>query len=400
MKGYRKFLIAIGVLMLIYIIAETNRPKKLEWEVTMSKFDRGPFGAYVLYQLMSDFFSDVYLIPTREPILNTVEYVDDDETEKSAYILIEPNLNITKIERDALLRYANAGNYVFLAADNLGKLLNDTLKIKFSRRFNSVDSVKINFENPSLKTKTGFSYRPFTLDAYFSKLDSSSAVALGRNSDGDINFFSMPVGKGMIYVHANPLCFSNDFLLTGSNADYASAALSYLPKDIETVYWDEYYKVGPEGSSSPMRFILSNVWLRWSFRLGLLAILGVLFFESKRRQRIIPIVTPLKNSTLDFVRTVGNAYFNRRDHKNMALKKISHFTEFVRSKFYISTQPLDDNFITAFAAKSGRSEEEIHKLVGLINYVNDFPQIDETTLLALNRDIDSYYQEFGVESVT
>ena len=397
MKGYRKFIVAIAALIVIYIVAEFNRPKKIEWKVTLSRTDKGPYGAYVLYKLLPALFPGSEIISAREPMLDFVDY---GEPENTAFVFIEPDLEISKSERNTLIRYVEAGNYVFISSAGLGKLLADTLKLEYASRFGNIgDSMTINFVNPALAAQTGFSYRPLTLNSYFRKVDTTASTAIGNNRRDDINFISMKLGKGTIFVHAIPLCFSNDFLLTGENAKYAEKALSYLPKDVTTIYWDEYHKLGREGSSSPMRFILGNVWLKWSFRLGLLAMLCILFFESKRRQKIIPIVSPLRNSTLDFVRTVGNAYFNRGDHKNLALKKITHFMEFIRSKFYLSTYPMDENFVAAFAAKTGKAEDDIRKLVGLIDYVNDSPSIDQETLLSLTQQIDVFYKEFGTESL-
>lgn len=43
-------------------------------------------------------------------------------------------------------------------------------------------------------------------------------------------------------------------------------------------------------------------------------------FESKRRQKFIPIIPPLHNSSLDFTETVGLLYFNKSDHSNLAEK--------------------------------------------------------------------------------
>lgn len=395
MKGYRKFIVAIAALILIYVVAETNRPKTIQWKVTLSRTDKGPYGAYVLYNLLPALFPESEIISVREPML---DFVDNDEPENTAFIFIEPNLNLGRSERNTLIRYVEAGNYVFMSAASMGKLMNDSLKLSFARHFGEIgDSAKINFVNPVLASKSGFAYRPLTLNAYFKKVDTAATTALGNNQQNDVNFIRVKLGKGTIFVHALPLSFSNDFLLTADNSTYAETALSYLPKDVSTIYWDEYYKLGREGSDSPMRFVLGNVWLKWAFRLGLLAMLCVLFFESKRRQRIIPIVSPLKNTTLDFVRTVGSAYFNRGDHKNLALKKILYFTEFIRSKFYLSTQPLDENFITAFSAKTGRDEDDIRKLAGLIGYVMDSPSIDQETLLALTKQIDSFYTEFGTD---
>src|SRR5579871_5141807 len=88
-----------------------------------------------------------------------------------------------------------------------------------------------------------------------------------------------------------------------------------------------------------------NRYLKWAYRIALITVIIFVFFEIKRRQRIIPVIEPLRNSTLDFVRTVGGVYFHQHNNKNIAEKKIQYFFEFIRSHFYLSTVYLDDEFI-------------------------------------------------------
>jgi len=85
-------------------------------------------------------------------------------------------------------------------------------------------------------------------------------------------------------------------------------------------------------------------------------------FEMKRRQRIIPVIAPLRNTTLDFVQTVGNVYFNQRDNKNIAIKKITYFLEFVRSNFFLSTSNMNDEFIEALSKKTAMKQQDKTKL--------------------------------------
>jgi hypothetical protein len=203
----------------------------------------------------------------------------------------------------------------------------------------------------------------------------------------------MPYGDGAFFVHAAPLCFSNYFMLTGRNDEYVSTALSYVPAGIREVFWDEYYKLGPEGSTNPLRFILNNRYLKWSFRIALIAMLLYVVFEMKRRQRVIPVIEPLKNTTLDFVQTVGNVYFNRRDNKNIADKKISYFLEFLRSKFFLNTSSLNEEFIELLSRKTGMAKQEAGELVNIIHSVQQNEQIGDSTLLQLNILIDGFYKK-------
>jgi hypothetical protein len=389
-KGYRRFIIAFTLVLALYIVAEMNRPKPVEWKISLSKEDKTPYGSYILYRQLNDIFPNAVVNSYRLPVYNQINNFKDSNT---AYLLMEPNMEFSKDDMNELLNYVVSGNYVFMSAGNFGKTLTDTLKFKTNRRFDfdSKDSISINFTSPSLHTAKNYGFTRMTLDGYFSELDTSYSAVLGNNQLKDANFIKVAYGEGAFYIHTAPLCFSNYFMLKGNNAEYTAKALSYLPKNVKQVYWDEYYKLGPEGSQSPLRFILTNPWLKWAFRIAILTIVLFILFEMKRTQRVIPVIPPLRNSTLDFVQTVGNVYFNQRNNKNIALKKINYFLEFVRSSFFLSTSHLNDEFIQLLAKKTGISENETASLVNYMHEINNSEQITDDTLMELNRQIDSFY---------
>src|SRR5205085_7557129 len=129
--------------------------------------------------------------------------------------------------------------------------------------------------------------------------------------------------KGNFYLCSTPVFFSNIQLLTLCNNDFAYKALSYLP--INDIIWDEYQKQGAEGEDSLLRAVLAHESLKWAYYIALGSVVLFIIFEAKRRQRIIPIIEPLANSTLEFTRTLGNLYLSKGDHKNIAAKKIQYF---------------------------------------------------------------------------
>jgi hypothetical protein len=390
MKGYKLFIFLFGALLAVYVLGELNRPKAFDWSVTLSKEDKNPFGAYVLYRQLQDLFPASAINSYRLPVYNQL---NNGEEKNTAYLLIEPDLDLTSEDINELLNYVSSGNYLFMTAGSLSKSVLDTLKLKISRRLNLLDqdSVTINFSNPLLRAPRDYGFPRMTLDGYFSMLDTSRSVVLGTSGQSNTNFIKIAVGEGALFIHASPLCFSNYFILKDNNAEYTSKALSYIPGNVTKIFWDEYYKMGPSGSQNPLRFILTNPYMRWAFRIAVLAIVLFVLFEMKRRQRIIPVIPPLQNTTLDFVRTVGNVYFNQHDNKNIAVKKIHYFFEFIRSRFYLPTSHLNEEFITALAKKSGIPDQEITELVKSIQDVYDASLVNDELLLFLNKKIDIFY---------
>jgi len=183
--------------------------------------------------------------------------------------------------------------------------------------------------------------------------------------------------------------------LKDNNAEYTAGALSYIPAGVSAIFWDEYYKQVHSPSLNPFRFLLSDNHLKWAYWIALSTLILYVWFGSKRRQRIIPVMEPLRNSTLDFVNTVGKLYFNQHDNRNIAIKKINYFLEFVRTNFYLSTTLLNSALQDALAKKAYLSKEEIGDLFGAIQEVDQSASVSDRLLLELNKKIDNFYINAG-----
>src|SRR6185437_7787947 len=99
------------------------------------------------------------------------------------------------------------------------------------------------------------------------------------------------------------------------------------------VTWDQYYSVGREDDGSTMRVFLRNTRLRWAFYIAFFGLILFVLYEMKRRQRIIPVIEPLENSTISFVNVVGQVYYEQHDNVNIGNKKIQYFLEHLRTQY-------------------------------------------------------------------
>jgi hypothetical protein len=255
------------------------------------------------------------------------------------------------------------------------------------------DSTSINFVNPVLRASKDYTFQKLTIDEYFASFDTSRTTVLGVNNYNQANFVKVPFGEGAFFVHASPLCFSNYFLLRDNNEKYTAYAISYLPSGLSKIYWDEYYKLTDKGANTPLRFLLSNEYLRWALRISLAGMLLFVFFEMKRKQRIIPVIKPLRNATLDFVKTVASVYFNEKDNNSVANKKIAYFFEFIRNKYFLQTNEINEIFIEQLARKSGIAKDEIRQLIDFIQDVRISSRLTDKGLLLLNKEIDDFYKQ-------
>ncbi len=391
MKTYRTFLLLFISLLTIYVVAELNKPTPRSWNITLSNTDKNPFGAYILYHELNQLFPNASRQSFRIP---AYDLLNRFEGKNNVYFLISPGAAVGKADRDALLNFVKQGNFVFLSSLDTGKPLMDTLglEVRYSG-FLPTDTTGINFTNPRLKAPKNFRFKSQTIDQYFSKLaKKDSTLILGVNQNNDANFVKVNYGNGAFYVHAAPLCFSNYFMLYRNNQKYVAGAISYLPAGINNIFWDEYYKLGRTGPTTPLRMLLSNPFLTWALRLLVVFLVLYVLFEMKRRQRIIPVIEPLRNSSVDFVKTVASLYYNQHDNRNIAEKKIQYWMEYIRQHYYLSAQLPKEDFTQQLAKKSGVSRILIETILSYARLLEESSELSDSLLLQINHAVDSFYQ--------
>ncbi len=178
-------------------------------------------------------------------------------------------------------------------------------------------------------------------------------------------------------------------MLKPGNEKYLQDVFSYLPSR-ETIWFSETTEVV---SQSPMRFILSKPALRYAWYLLLGGLLLFVFFNAKRKQRIVPIIEPLKNKSVEFVKSIGNLYLQEGDFHDMMAKKAQYFLNKIRLELLIDTQVLDENFAKKLHLKTGAKMEEINEAITLINKARDpYAMVIREDLVRMNTLLDKIYQ--------
>jgi len=390
-RSYWKFIITFSALLLLYVIAELNRPQPLNWNITLSKEDKNPYGAYILYKHLKDIFPSSSIVSLREPAYNLLHNAN---IQNAVYIVLSPAFGAGAADVNELLDFARQGNHVFISAVKSNKFIMDTLGLKEKQYITLLagDSTSLNFVNPALKATSNYGYKRFSVDEYFDKLEKDdSTTVLGITHRYHPNFVKVTVGNGAFYIHSAPLAFSNYSMLTRNNYEYVAKALSYIPAGVNTVYWDEYYKSGRTGPDTPLRFFLSNEWLRWALRLTIAALIIYVLFEMKRRQRIIPVIEPLRNTTLDFVKTVSAVYLSQKDNRSIAHNKVQYWLHYIRQRYYLQTNDLNETFVDLLSKRSGVHESEIQKVLSVVEDIQTNYNITDKKLMELNHRIDRFY---------
>lgn len=392
MKDFKIYLIIASSLLAFYLVAQYNQPRPVDWTPTFDRKDKIPFGTYILYNRLKDIFPNSAIKPKRDAPFTILS---EEVTHPGNYIIISQRINADGFDFRELRNYMHRGNNVFIAGFFLSTYFADSLGLAVSseRKFNVNSKTPVSFVNPSLNPDKQYTFDKGIGDQYFSSYDTSKAVILGVNSKGHPNFIKYQYGAGSLYLIASPVFFTNYNLLKPDGAEYVAKALSYLPSKKEII-WDEYSALGPgDDEQSPLHVFLSFKELKWAYFITLFSLIAFVLYEIKRRQRIIPIIDPLKNSSAEFAKVVGQVYYQQRDNSNIARKKITYLLEEIRAKYYIKTTILNPEFVDHLSAKSGVKTELINELIEQINKINRLNKVSNSELIALNKNIEQFHYQ-------
>ena len=386
-----KYILYISAAFGLFVIVKLISPKQYNWSVTYSFEDKDPYGGYVLYQLLGSVFDKESIHHSYK----TLYELSDSVSKNDNILIISSSFNGGKEDSDFLLRHVAQGGRVFISAQYFQGHFADTLGVGTSDYFFSggeivmnKDSASLKFVNANVDTVREFYYRRENIHNYFNHFDTVRTSVIAKNDKGKPVTIRVRWGDGDFILNSTPLAFTNVYLLAGSNYEFASTTLSYLAN--APVEWTEFYHLGRMETGTPLRFILNNEPLRWAYYITIVAILLYMIFEMKRKQRIIPVIKPLANTTMEFVQTIGNLYYQSSGHKSIADKRIHFLLDQIRSRHWMNIGKLDEAFVLALARKTGKPEEDIRKLVISMNSILAKSNITSEELLELNREIERF----------
>ncbi|UFH55915.1 DUF4350 domain-containing protein [Spirosoma sp. KNUC1025] len=392
MPKANKYLILLLATVLAYVLFEYYRPKPLDWKPSYQNDHKIPFGTQALFELLPDVMHQPTIKTIRLPVYNFL--TETTLPARSNYILMSQELTVHGSEMPKLLAYVRNGNNVFVSAYSLPDSLSKVLGFKADEkeRAKADTTLRQNFTNPQLRKPGGYNFFHDDGRNFLTIRKPEHITVLGRNARNEAVFIRIQYGKGQFFIHNLPLAFTNYYVLGTKTSDYAFKALSYLPA--LPTYWDEYQKQGrfSEEQQSIFRYVRSQPALNWAYYLVAFGVFFYAIFAGKRTQRVIPVIKPLRNTSLDFVKTVGRMYFQQGDHDNLARKKIQYFLADIRERYHLNTTVLDKDFTEALAHKSGIPTEEATELVRLLRDAQKSISLSEADLLTLNSALEKFKQ--------
>ncbi|MGM9476780.1 DUF4350 domain-containing protein [Pedobacter sp. GSP4] len=386
MKGYKVYLIIGCILIAGYLVAQYNKPTPTNWAPTYATKDKIPYGTYILYNRIKDILPKAIVRPSQLAVYNTLK---SKALSKTAYLIVAQQVDIGKTDQEQLIKYMQAGNDVFIASYDFGQM-EKALKLKTATAMTAEGS-NLNFTNINLKTEANYGFERGIGSQFFSKTDTGKTTVLGVNGKGQPNFIRYTYGKGYLYLIAEPGFYTNFNLLNKYGAEYAAKTLSYLQRNKELIF-DEYFAGQKNTTTDLLRVFFKHPELKFAYYLSIFGLLIFVFFDIKRRQRIIPIADPNTNSSLAFVHVVGSVYYHERNNLDIALKKLNYFMEYLRSRYYLKTNEINPEFAQLLAQKTGINETLAKTLTRYFIQSPKMTQLSDTELINLNESIEQFYK--------
>jgi hypothetical protein len=397
MKDF-KFVIALVILLIIYVAYELNKPQPEDWSPTFSHESSEPFGAEALNELMSPLFQE----EIRDEYKTIYEL--NEEGVDGNTLIVANGIGLAKEDADLLFSAVERGKTVFLSALGFAGPIVDTFGLKaefqeflgvmppeeIQQSLGGEATYKITFDIN--RTQRVVDYPILGATNSFESFESDSLEVLAKNEEG------RPVlvryrNNGQLLLSTMPLAFTNYFTLLPQTTAFTEWKIQLIPED-ELLIRNQYYQLGRLESSTPLRVLLGNRALRWATYLLLVILVVFFLFQSKRQQRIIPIITPLSNLTLEFVQTLGRLYYRQSDHANLGKKRVLYWKEFVRSHYNLNTQILNDTFIEELEKKSDKDHDMLIMLVKYINAIEEGRPVTDADLIKFEEKLNEFY---GIE---
>lgn len=379
-KNTKTTLIVIGVLILLYgafMLYQRQFRSKYTWYTNYVYDNKQPYGANILYQLLKNYSNENLTLIDEQ---NLRDFLNEHDTVTNAnYFVIGKHCNYNEDDIVNLKQFVRRGNTAFIALEELSydllySAVSECAMVEYENYYSQSGRLSVTF-NDTLSHNYVFRYKynDKPSDYYWKYFETEQCstneiIPLSTIKNRKPNFIKINYGRGKFLVHANPELFTNLFLIKPLYAEHSEVVFANLSDG--PIYWDRNSKLwsisgnnytnGNEGNT-PFDYILRQPALKWAYYLMWSLIILFVLFNLWRKQKAVPVKFPKKNTTLEFVHSIGELYFENKNNKKLAIQKMNLFVKKARSRYNISENN-EDKFIGLLAKKSDVEKQKIEQI--------------------------------------
>jgi hypothetical protein len=421
-SGSFPFIAGLLLLLLFAFLIWQNQGKNFNWTENYDHKSKDPYDVSVIFGLLKSGApgGEITLLEKNLP-----SSLPADPKKPSNYLFLGSGQYLDSADVEQLLKFVGNGNNAFIATRVAP--FNLMFKLYFEECVDAPwqelsyfedTAITVNLRHPGLRMNKAprFRYRQkakyepyqweYFEDKYFCVKEESPLVELGRFDNRHINFVKIDYGRGSFYLHSNPILFSNLHLVHDYGRSYAERVFGHLPPG--PIFWDKYSMVRDDvarqmnngggysrrglAQRSPLNYVLSQPPLAWAWYV--LVAIGLLFllFRTKRQQRVVPVLPSNRNTSLEFIRSIGRLYFLQNKHPKLASQKMKLFLQFARERYGLHTRDLDQAFAAQLSTRSGVQEPLIQSILNIFLNAQQSGAMSEKTLIDFHQRIESFYK--------
>ncbi len=377
--------VSIAALILLLIFMPRKKSKKvLDWTPSYRLYEKKPLALYVLNNEINKLFENRQITRVNLPPLEYLNGLSTklDTTIPGTFIYINDHVDWEDKSIEELLNAVRGGFNGFISVNYMTIAMSLELGLNSYYSYPTPDSSALLIGNKNYIIKSNNEQGHFSNIAQISNKDFKILGELITKKDGiQPNFVRIRYGEGNLYVHLCPYVFSNYYLLRGGSRKYAEDILSEVPG--KNIVWFTNEKVESDISTSPLSYILSQDALRNAFYLILSGILLFILFNAKRKQRIVPIIQPVSNTSVEFAKTIGNLYFQEGSPGTLLSMRITYLRDKIWTDYKINPDLPEVDFVHALSAKTAGNKDLIKELVSIMRSVKERNVQDPKITLAV-----------------
>jgi hypothetical protein len=388
----------------LYFYSKSSAPK-YRWTENYDYDNVQPYGLKLVVDILSVSDSKSKFVFINEP---PQHFINDKDT-GALYMFIGEKYICDSSFSHHLTDFVKRGNNAFISSIGgehwLFSILTNERHAFLNTNYLNDSIIHVKFDNPKTSYKFDHkhgkkleNYKWVGLDSLFLK---DSLAMFGFEPVSFINnelvdCMRIKYGKGWFIFHSSPLFFTNYSLSKKEGLDYINHLIAAYKKP--RVLWDEFSKSPLDNASfksnheSPLRFILSERSLRWSWYLLCFFVLLFVIFNSKRKQAPIPLMPANNNTTIEYIDSIAMLYYKGNSTSFLTEEIMKQFLSFVKHKYKISTSLNKEEIPGILAPLSGIPEND---LIQLFKYYKESLYSFEDSsrnVIELHRLIEKFYQ--------
>ncbi len=435
-KNYITALVLVTLLVgtIFYVV---NRTKSYEWDVNLREDSYQPYDLGFFRDVLSKTFKDDF-----ELIKKSTQFELAADSGYGTMVYVEDGIKLSEDHIEKLLGFIERGNTAFFSSDIIPEnLIEEITGVDFEVTYSEIIAPKqesktnsfsfansqIDVSNPDKDDEE--SHNLYLVDSVaqvkfldqdtinytfkFIQKDSleeftwhgmDNVIFNDYNTEEDftpisvlndslIYYFSMNYGEGALYVHLNPILFSNIYFKETSGFNYANRILEDFNEG--HVYYNQHYSSLTSGNSgnstSPLTFILKHKSLKWTLYTILIFSLLYVLFSFKRRLPIIPYFNSPKNTSVNYVKALSSFYLSAKDHTVLAEEMMANFRHYLRNKYRLNTTLKKEELIPLIAKNSGLTEVDVSAIFDKEFKINFGDDSKSKGLKGLYKALESFY---------